>query len=299
MWLLRKVILYVQRFFAFMFWITAIASFFDWDNAGAFIGITLMVLVDLYDFKLIKNKIFSHTPNQNNNFIQEKVILVNDIDTKETISTEYTEYEVEVHEKEIQDEVYMDDDFDEYRILKCETWETLNTDIEYKFFQKWEKNRQRIYDIYWELSVEHEEIKQFWDDSKMIDFETKVHKYFSEEVLTSAFRKGFIHTTNPVKWKLEYINWPNKLYELHWKTIKKKQFQDIKKVYEKKMKYFKNQANQYIYDLYAKSLRRIGNSYKKNKLWKEAIGIFNIIEDMWQAGVMDKKNIIKIRKELD
>ena len=43
-----------------------------------------------------------------------------------------------------EDSIYDDD----YRILKCETGEILDTENDYKFFNKLEVEKQKIYEVY-------------------------------------------------------------------------------------------------------------------------------------------------------
>lgn len=282
----RKIILYIQRFFAFIFMISFFVLLSDWDIGLAIFIFIIIIIVDWYDFQLIKNKIVKLFNNNNNETV---IKYKDDIEKQEP-----------VEENNKQEDVidYWEYSSDNYKVLTCETWETLNTEINYDFHNKWEQEREKIYNKYWELSIEHEEIKQFWDYTKMIDYESKIHLYFSDEVLENILKMWFIDSTEPINDKLNYDEWYINTFEFIWKKIEKEKFEKIKLSFENRNKYFKNWVNNYIYDLYAKSLRRIGNYYKKKKLWEESLNIFTIIEDMWQAGVMDKKSIIKIKKEL-
>lgn len=200
--------------------------------------------------------------------------------------------------KNTEDNINNDYNIDDYNILKCETWEILDTQRDNDYFNKLEKEKEVIYDNYWKLSIEFEVIKQFWDTNKMVDFETKVHNYFSDEILPKMLDLWLIESIEPFKEKKSYDERYFNTYEYMWKLIPKKKFEDFKSILNNRLEYYKQGANEYLYDLYAKSLRRVWNYYKQNKLWKEWLNIFTIIDDMWFAWVMDKKSMIKIRKEL-
>lgn len=277
MWIFRKILLYIQRFFAIIFSLSFLMLIFDGEIGAAIFTLLIIILIDYYDFKLIKNKLFSkdvvpedrEVENINNN---------EEINDSNLIS-EYQEVE------------------DSYHILKSEDGELLNTQ-DHNYFNTLEKEKEAIYQSYWKLSIEFEEIKNFWDPNKMVDFETKVHNYFSEDVLPLFLNLKLIDSIDPIKDKVKYDNRDFNTYDYIWKLVPDLKFQEFKEIISNRDKFYKQWVNDYLYDLYAKSLRRIWNYYKQKKLWKESLNIFTIIEDMWQAGIMDKKSIIKIKKEL-
>lgn len=183
MWVFRKILLYIQRFFAFIFSITFLMLIFDWEIWASIFTLWFIILIDYYDFNLIKNKIFSKNYKQEN--LNEEI----------SSSDEDLEYNEEITEN---------NDYDSYNILKSEDWEILDTQRDNNYFNILEKEKEVIYDIYWKLSIEFEEIKQFWDSNKMVDFETKVHNYFSDEILPKMLDLWLIESINPVKKKVTF-----------------------------------------------------------------------------------------------
>lgn len=276
MWTIRKVLLYIQRFFAIIFSLSFLMFLFDWEIWAAIFTLLIIILIDYYDFKLIKNKLFSKDIVQENREVKN----INNVEFNDSnLISEYHEVE------------------GNYHILKSEDGELLNTQ-DHNYFNTLEKEKEVIYQNYWKLSIEFEEIKNFWDSNKMVDFETKVHNYFSEDILPKILKLWLIDSIDPVKEKISFDNRSIENYEYMWKLVPRKKFNEFKKILANQLEYYKQGANDYVYDLYAKSLRRVGNYYKQNKLWKESLNIFNIIEDMWKAWIMDKKSIVRLKKEL-
>lgn len=277
MWILRKIILYIQRIFVFIFSILFLLAILKWEIWNAIFILLIIILIDYYDFKSIISNIFYKNVSIRNNNLKENNIIIE----------KYNNY---------QDKNYNDDN--NYYILKCENWEILDTRIGNIFFNNLEIEKQNIYDKYWKLSIEFEEIKQFWNLNKIIDLENKIHNYFIDELFPKMLKLELIYTINPIKEKVLFNNLEIDHYNYMWKLVPKKKFYEYKNILDDKIKFYKEWTNDYLYDLYAKSLRRLWNYYKQNKFWKEANSIFNIIENIWQSWIMDKKSMIKIKKEL-
>jgi len=191
-----------------------------------------------------------------------------------------------------------EDNIDDYTVLKCENWKTINTQSDNDFFNKLESEKEKVYDFYWKLTVENEEIKQFWDKNKMIIFEDKVHKYFNNELFPNFLKLWFIESVEPIKNKIEYDERDVNTYTYIGKEINIVEFEEIKEILDNRLKFYKQWASEYVYDLYAKSLRRIWNYYKKEKMWEKAQNIFTIIDNIGFSGIRDKNSLIKIKKEL-
>jgi hypothetical protein len=59
-----------------------------------------------------------------------------------------------------------------------------------------------------------------------------------------------------------------------YRNLTKLEFEEAKKIFEQQQEQNRKQIKRTIYDLYCKSLRRVGNFYKNYKEYKLALNIF-------------------------
>jgi len=186
-----------------------------------------------------------------------------------------------------------------HRILKSEYWDTLNVNMNLN--QKWELFRWKALNSYIKINNKLEEVKNFWDIEQVKEFEKDVYIFFEDRVLKEALDEWIINKIEPENKTISYYTENNakfRKYEYWIDNLSQEEFNYAKDLYLKILERDKISHKIYIYQLYAKTLRRIWNFYKKNKEYQLALNIFMKIKWMYQDWINDWKSIIKCKKEL-
>lgn len=199
---------------------------------------------------------------------------------------------------DIQVTTSFDDEYSHYWEFISVTWETFNTQDErtYSYPQSfWDS----INNAYKEITIKLEWVKQYGDLEGMKQFEQDIHTFFSERVLKVALEKDLIDSLEPDMQSPHYDSQVNSYYRYFWRRLTESEMKEAKRLFMLEQEFYKKSTKRQIYDMYSKSLRRVGNFYKKYKEWELSLNVFLKIRELGFEGIMDGKSIIKCQKELD